>query len=75
MTRYRHPVFAAAHLDMDAALRERLGHAAGAVRAGVRTADLVALLKGLFASLADGGDQARRDLVFAVLADGLRPPR
>jgi hypothetical protein len=35
----------------------------------------VALLKGLFASLADGGDEARRDLLFAVLADGLRPPR
>jgi hypothetical protein len=28
----------------------------------------------MFASLADGGDQARQDLVFAVLADGLRPP-
>jgi AcrR family transcriptional regulator len=63
--------------DMIAALEELLGRAqrAGAVRPGVRTADLVALLKGLFASLADGGDEARRDLLFAVLADGLRPPR
>jgi AcrR family transcriptional regulator len=63
--------------DMVAALDDLLVRAqrAGAVRAGVRTADLVALLKGMFASLADGGDQARRDLVFAVLADGLRPPR
>ena len=33
------------------------------------------LLKGLFASLADISDPARRDLVFAVLADGLRPSR
>ena len=63
--------------DMVAALGDLLVRAqrAGAVRAGVRAADLVALLKGMFASLADGGDQARQDLVFAVLADGLRPPR
>ena len=63
--------------DMVAALDDLLVRAqrAGAVRAGVRAADLVALLKGMFASLADGGDQARQDLVFAVLADGLRPPR
>ena len=62
---------------MLAALGELLSRAqrAGAVRAGVRAGDLVALLKGMFASLADGSDQARRDLVFAVLADGLRPPR
>jgi len=63
--------------DMVAALGDLLVRAqrAGAVRAGVRAADLVVLLKGMFASLADGGDQARQDLVFAVLADGLRPPR
>jgi AcrR family transcriptional regulator len=63
--------------DMVAALGELLDRAqrAGAVRAGVRASDLVALLKGMFVSLADGGDQARRDLVFAVLTDGLRPPR
>jgi AcrR family transcriptional regulator len=63
--------------DIFAALGELLDRAqrAGAVRAGVRTGDLIALLKGMFASLADGSDQARRDLVFAVLADGLRPPR
>ena len=48
---------------------------ADAVRADVRTADLIVLFKGLFASLADISDPARRDLVFAVLADGLRPPR
>jgi len=36
---------------------------------------LIVLLKGLFASLADSSDPARRDLVFAVLADGLRPSR
>lgn len=45
------------------------------MQVSVHTANLVALLKGMFASLADGGDEARRDLVFAVLADGLRPPR
>ena len=62
--------------DMVAALEDLLIRAqrAGAVRAGVRACDLVALLKGMFASLADSGDEARRDLVFAVLADGLRPP-
>jgi hypothetical protein len=31
------------------------------------------LLKGLFASLAGISDPAQRDLLFAVLADGLRP--
>lgn len=63
--------------ELFAALDELLDRAqrAGAVRAGVRTGDLIALLKGMFASLADSSDQARRDLVFAVLADGLRPPR
>ena len=53
----------------------RRAQQAGAVRADVRTEDLIVLLKGLFASLADVTDQARRDLVYAVLADGLRPSR
>ncbi|HEV2536542.1 MAG TPA: helix-turn-helix domain-containing protein, partial [Streptosporangiaceae bacterium] len=63
--------------DMFAALDELLGRAqrAGAVRAGVRTGDLIALLKGMFASLDGGADQARREVVFTVLTDGLRPPR
>ena len=63
--------------DLDAALDVLLRRAqrAEAVRADVRTPDLIVLLKGLFASLADVSDPARRDLVFAVLADGLRPPR
>jgi AcrR family transcriptional regulator len=63
--------------DLDAALDVLLRRAqrAEAVRADVRTPDIIVLLKGLFASLADVSDQARRDLVFAVLADGLRPPR
>lgn len=61
--------------DLDAALDVLLRRAqqAQAVRAEVRTPDIIVLLKGLFASLADVSDQARRDLVFAVLADGLRP--
>jgi AcrR family transcriptional regulator len=63
--------------DLNAALDVLLRRAqqAGAVRADVRTPDLIVLLKGLFASLADISDRARRDLVFAVLADGLRPAR
>jgi AcrR family transcriptional regulator len=63
--------------DLDAALDVLLRRAqrAEAVRADIRTPDIIVLLKGLFASLADVSDQARRDLVFAVLADGLRPPR
>jgi AcrR family transcriptional regulator len=63
--------------DLNAALDVLLRHAqqAGAVRADVREPDLIVLFKGLFASLADISDPARRDLVFAVLADGLRPLR
>lgn len=63
--------------DMFAALDELLSRAqqAGAVRAGVRTGDLIALLKAMFASLDGSADQARRDMVFTVLTDGLRPPR
>jgi AcrR family transcriptional regulator len=63
--------------ELLAALDVLLRHAqqANAVRADVRTQDLIVLFKGVFASLADISDPARRDLVFAVLADGLRPPR
>jgi AcrR family transcriptional regulator len=63
--------------DLFAALDLLLRRAqqARAVRADVRTPDLIVLFKGLFASLADISDPARRDLVFAVLADGLRPSR
>jgi len=48
---------------------------ASTVRPGIRTGDLIALIKGMFASLDGSADQARRDVVFAVLTDGLRPPR
>ena len=61
------------HAAVDMLLRR--AQQAGAVRADVRTADLIVLLKGLFASLAEVADQPRRDLVFAVLTDGLRPAR
>jgi AcrR family transcriptional regulator len=63
--------------DLNAALDVLLRRAqqAEAVRADVRTPDLIVLFKGLFASLADISDPARRDLVFAILADGLRPSR
>ena len=63
--------------DLFAALDLLLRRAqqAGAVRVDVRTPDLIVLFKGLFAGLADISDPAQRDLVFAVLADGLRPSR
>src|SRR6478752_2849002 len=39
------------------------------------TLDLIVLLKGMFASLADSADPGLHERVFAVLADGLRPRR
>ena len=52
--------------------------AAGAVRPGITAADLIVLLKGLFASLQSAApgptDPALRDRIFAIVADGLRPP-
>jgi AcrR family transcriptional regulator len=52
---------------------------AGAVRTDIRTPDLIVLLKGVLRSILDasaggGADPALLDRVFAVLADGLRPP-
>ena len=61
------------HAALDLLLRR--AQQAGAVRAEVRTSDLIVLLKGMFASLAGSTDPALRELVFTVLADGLRPPR
>src|SRR5580704_5781344 len=63
--------------DLNAALDLLLRRAqhAGAVRIDVTTPDLIVLLKGMFASLAGTADPALRELVFAVLCDGLRPPR
>jgi AcrR family transcriptional regulator len=63
--------------ELDTALEVLLRRAqqAGAVRAEIRTPDLIVLFKGMFAALADTPDPARRDVVFAVLADGLRPSR
>ena len=63
--------------DLFAALDLLLRRAqqAGAVRAGFSTPDLIVLLKGMFASLADSADPGLHERVFAVLADGLRPPR
>ena len=52
----------------------RRAQQAGAVRADIRTPDLLVLLRGMFAGLAGTSDPALRDLVFTVLADGLRPP-
>ena len=63
--------------ELNAALDLLLRRAqqAGAVRGDVRTPDLIVLLTGMFAGLAGTSDPALRDLVFTVLADGLRPPR
>jgi len=63
--------------DLNAALDVLLRQAqqAGAVRADVRTADLMVLLKAMFASLAGNTDPSLREIVFAVLTDGLRPRR
>ena len=63
--------------DLLAALDVLLRRAqqAGAVRAGIGTSDLIVLLKGMFASLAGSTDPGLHERVFAVLADGLRPPR
>jgi len=63
--------------ELNAALDLLLRRAqqAGAVRGDVRTPDLIVLLKGMFAGLAGTSDPPLRDLVFTVLADGLRPPR
>jgi len=61
--------------DLFAALDVLLRRAqqAGAVRAGIRTSDLIVLMKGMFASLAGSTDPALRERVFTVVADGLRP--
>ena len=63
--------------DLNAALDVLLRRAqqAGAVRGDVRTPDLIVLLKGVLAGLAGSTDASLRAVVFAVLADGLRPPR
>jgi AcrR family transcriptional regulator len=64
----------ALHTALDVLLRH--AQEAGAVRADVRTGDLIVLLKGMFASIqdasADAMDPALRDRVFAVVTDGLR---
>lgn len=65
------------HAALDVLLRR--AQQAGAVRADIRTPDLIVLLKGLLRSILDvsaGGaiDPALLDRLFAVLADGLRPP-
>lgn len=68
---------AALHAPLDVLLRR--AQDAGAVRADVRTPDLIVLFKTMLASIHDGSagapNPALRDRVFAVIADGLRPPR
>jgi AcrR family transcriptional regulator len=64
------------HAAVDVLLRR--AQEAGAVRADIRTPDLIVLLKGMLASIQDASagatDPARRDRVLAVLTDGLRRP-
>jgi AcrR family transcriptional regulator len=62
----------ALHDALDVLLRR--AQRAGAVRADVSTPDLIVLFKGLIVSIQAASDPALRDRVFAVLADGLRPP-
>jgi AcrR family transcriptional regulator len=64
---------------LDLLLRRAQG--AGAVRPGVTATDLIVLLKGLFASIRAASphphgpmDRDLRDRLFAIIADGLRPP-
>lgn len=60
----------------------RRAQEAGAVRPGVAATDLIVLFKGMFASiqvaagtgLSSPMDRALRDRLFAIIADGLRPP-
>jgi AcrR family transcriptional regulator len=63
--------------DLRAALGSLLRRAqeAGAVRDGITTEDLIALLKGLFAGAKDDPDPARYHRLLAVVMDGLRARR
>jgi AcrR family transcriptional regulator len=62
------------HAAVDVLLRR--AQEAGAVRADIRTTDLIVLLKGMLATIRDASagaaDPALRDRVLAVLTDGLR---
>ena len=48
--------------------------AAGVVRPELTVADLVALFKGMLATVRADPDQGLRERVFAVVRDGLRTP-
>jgi AcrR family transcriptional regulator len=63
--------------ELNTALGALLARAqrAGAVRADISVDDLVALLKGLLATVQASDDPGLRARVRAVLCDGLRPPR
>jgi AcrR family transcriptional regulator len=59
----------------------RRAQTAGAVRPGVTATDLIVLFKGMFASIRAAGpnphgpmDRDLGDRLFAIIADGLRPP-
>ena len=64
------------HAALDTLLRR--AQQAGAVRDDVSAQDIIVLLKGMLASVRDASsgavDPALSGRVFAVLADGLRPP-
>src|SRR5215467_9444777 len=64
------------HAALDTLLRR--AQQAGAVRADIGAQDIIVLLKGMLASIQDASagavDPALSARVFAVLADGLRPP-
>ena len=67
---------AVARTELHGALDRLLdrARAAGAVRAGIGAAELLALLKGLLQAVQDSADPDLPERLLAVVRDGLRPP-
>lgn len=65
------------HTPLDVLLHR--AQEAGAVRAGISSPDLIALLKGMLSAIqnlpGDPANPATRGRVLAVISEGLRPPR
>ena len=68
---------AVARTELHGALDRLLARAraAGAVRAGIGAAELLALLKGLLQAVQGSADPDLPERLLAVVRDGLRPPR
>lgn len=65
------PLRQAMHDALDTLLSR--AQTAGAVKAGLSTADLIMLLKSLLTAVHDDPDPGRAERLLAVLTDGLRP--